>query len=59
MGDEVLRVSLLVQRGQICQACGETIEDELEGHPRRCSECSSLSQPALQSDTAGQPACSG
>lgn len=39
MGDLVLRVSLLVQRGWACQVCGWEIDGQMTGVPRRCLNC--------------------
>jgi hypothetical protein len=39
MGDLALRISLLVQRGYICQSCGDQIDGELHHAPRRCQRC--------------------
>lgn len=40
MGDRVIRISLLVQRGAICRVCGEAFTDGLSGAPRTCRACS-------------------
>jgi len=40
MGDLVLRVSLLVQRGYLCSSCGVVIDGELSPEKRVCSRCS-------------------
>ena len=39
MGDLVLRVSLLVQRGWACQQCGCEIDGDMTGSPRACATC--------------------
>jgi hypothetical protein len=39
MGDLVMRISVFVQRGFICQCCGVEIDGEMTGEPRRCSRC--------------------
>ena len=39
MGDEVLRISLLVQRGYLCKQCGVEIDRKLHGEPRLCDRC--------------------
>ena len=40
MGDLVLRVSLLVQRGYLCESCGVVIDGDLAQQKRSCSTCS-------------------
>ncbi|MFN5742525.1 MAG: hypothetical protein ACK5A1_13155 [Planctomyces sp.] len=39
MGDLVMRISVFVQRGFICQCCGVEIDGEMTGEPRRCLRC--------------------
>lgn len=39
MGDQVLRISLLVQRGCLCKECGTQIDGNLHYEPRRCARC--------------------
>lgn len=39
MGDLVLRVSLLVQRGWACSECGSEIDGQMTGGPRQCRAC--------------------
>ncbi len=46
MGDLVMRISVFVQRGFICQRCGIEIDGEMSGHPRSCCQC-------LELDSAG------
>lgn len=40
MGDVMMRISLLVQRGAICQSCGCELHGEMTGLPRSCTDCS-------------------
>lgn len=42
MGDLVLRTSLLVQRGYLCQSCGVELAEEPAGRPRSCDSCAIL-----------------
>ena len=42
MGDLVMRISVFVQRGFICQRCGIEIDGEMSGQPRSCCQCSEL-----------------
>lgn len=42
MGDLVMRISVFVQRGFICQCCGVEIDGELTGEPRRCPACEEI-----------------
>ena len=39
MGDLMIRISLLVQRGAICQSCGCELHGDMTGSPRSCTEC--------------------
>lgn len=39
MGDLVMRISVFVQRGFICQRCGVEIDGEMTGSPRCCTAC--------------------
>jgi hypothetical protein len=39
MGDRMMRISLLVQRGVICQRCGCEVAGEMTGSPRSCADC--------------------
>lgn len=39
MGDLVMRISVFVQRGFICQRCGIEIDGEMSGSPRSCTVC--------------------
>ncbi|MFN0054778.1 MAG: hypothetical protein ACKV0T_21610 [Planctomycetales bacterium] len=39
MGDLMLRVSLLVQRGYACETCGREIDGQMTGAPRSCLIC--------------------
>lgn len=39
MSDLFLRVSLLIQRGFVCQSCGTEIDGEVTGAPRKCIAC--------------------
>lgn len=55
MGDLVLRISTLIQRGFLCQRCGCEIDGDLTGEPRACKLCAELDaanaredQPAVQ-----------
>ncbi len=41
MGDLVMRISVFVQRGFICQCCGTEIDGEMTGTPRKCQTCDS------------------
>ncbi len=50
MGDLVMRISVFVQRGFICQRCGTEIDGEMSGEPRCCSVCQQISTD--QDDTA-------
>ena len=49
MGDLVMRISVFVQRGLICQCCGKEIDGEMTGAPRKCSTCSSPDADAPES----------
>ena len=42
MGDLVLRVSLLAQRGYLCASCGNQIDGQLHSEQRRCRTCEAL-----------------
>ncbi len=42
MGDLVLRISTLIQRGFLCQRCGCEIDGDLVGEPRSCKPCDEL-----------------
>lgn len=46
MGDLVLRVSLLVQRGFLCSKCGSEIDGQYHSALRRCRTCEELSSTA-------------
>lgn len=39
MGDLMIRISLLVQRGVLCQSCGGEVGGEMSGSPRSCEAC--------------------
>lgn len=39
MGDLMMRISLLVQRGVLCQSCGCELHGEMTGSPRACTDC--------------------
>ncbi len=54
MGDTVLRTSLLVQRGFICQACGAGLPEEAEGRPRTCRSCTTLLKQPTNSSSAAK-----
>ena len=62
MGDLVLRVSLLVQRGWACQRCGCEIDGRMTGTPRECRICSALGENIAAPDreklvsSSGNPA---
>ncbi|MFM7164487.1 MAG: hypothetical protein ACKO3T_04525 [Planctomycetaceae bacterium] len=44
-----MRISVFVQRGFICQACGVEIDGQMTGEPRRCPHCEELhTNPAEQ-----------
>jgi hypothetical protein len=42
MGDLVMRISMLVQRGLICQCCGVEIDGQLTESTRSCDACREL-----------------
>ena len=48
MGDLMMRISLLVQRGALCQCCGCELSGEMVGSPRSCSDCASAGTPLRQ-----------
>ena len=39
MGDHVIRTSLLVQRGYLCETCGQLIDGQYAEAPRACHPC--------------------
>lgn len=39
MGDLVIRISLMVQRGYICSACGIEIDGQYSETIRQCCDC--------------------
>lgn len=39
MGDHMIRTSLLVQRGYLCECCGQAIDQEYTGASRSCEHC--------------------
>ena len=39
MGDLVIRISLMVQRGYICSACGVEIDGQYSDMVRKCASC--------------------
>ena len=41
MGDLVLRVSVLVQQGYMCQCCGAELSGDPAGKPVSCTACRS------------------
>lgn len=59
MGDLVLRVSLLVQRGWACQRCGSEIDGRMTGSPRECRICSALGEDIAGLDREKLPSSSG
>lgn len=54
MGDHVLRVSLLVQRGYVCSNCGMELGEVPAGRPTECRSCEreSQQQPVRQHGSA-------
>lgn len=42
MGDLVMRISMLIQRGYICQCCGVELGGEMCESPRSCDSCREL-----------------
>lgn len=50
MGDLVMRISMFVQRGLICQRCGIEIDGEMTGSPRSCPDCHDLEMANRQED---------
>ena len=48
MGDLMMRISILVQRGVICQSCGCEVSGEMTGSPRSCAECASADASSEQ-----------
>lgn len=48
MGDLMMRISLLVQRGGLCQCCGCEMAGDMTGSPRSCSDCDSADSPLIQ-----------
>jgi len=44
MGDLVMRISMLVQRGFICQRCGIELDGEMSDSPRSCRSCEELDE---------------
>jgi hypothetical protein len=50
MGDLVMRISMLVQRGFICQHCGVEIDGEVAETTRSCDTCHELESASQQED---------
>jgi len=55
MGDLVMRISMLVQRGFICQRCGVEMDGEMTESPRSCRSCEEL-EAANQREDMEAPA---
>ena len=55
MGDLVMRISMLIQRGYICQCCGVELDGEMSEGPRSCDSCREL-EAANQRENLETPA---
>ena len=53
MGDLVMRISVFIQRGLICQRCGIQIDGEISGHPRSCPACLDLDAQQSANSSGG------
>jgi len=50
MGDLVMRISMLVQRGFICQRCGVEIDGDVAETTRSCESCCELEGTSQRND---------
>ena len=50
MGDLVMRISMFVQQGLICQRCGVEIDGQMTGIPRSCRNCEELAAANLREE---------
>ena len=56
MGDLMIRISLLVQRGVLCQSCGDEVGGEMSGSPRSCEACRTRGSEEIIPRSQVQPA---
>jgi hypothetical protein len=55
MGDIVMRISMMIQQGYLCQRCGVELDGQITDCVRSCSSCRELEEANLREESADLP----